>query len=143
MKFNELLSLYNSTKGRYKSLLLELQELQELGALPRRGEENGVPSQRSNSSTVENYVIRVDEIERKLKEADAKLIKIRDNLERFIQQIDDNQAREVVENYIFRNARTPDWKKIARRVSYSETHTRRLYKIGMASIENLDMEVRL
>ena len=142
MKFNELLSTYNSTKSRYKSLLLELQELKELGSLPRRGVE-GMPSQRSNSSPVENYVIRIDEIERKLQEIDSKMLKIRNNLQIFIGSIEDESIRQVVEICVFRNTRTPDWKKIARCVCYSETHTRRLYNKGLEAIQNLDMEVML
>ena len=143
MKFNELLAIYNSKKARYKSLLLELQELQELGTIPRRGESLGVPTQRSASSSVENYVIKVDEIERRLKEIDSQMLTIRDYIQLFIQYIENEQAREVVENCVFRNSRTPNWHKIARRVNYSETHTRRLYNEGIDELENLDLEVKL
>lgn len=142
MKFNELLSIYNSEKSRYKSLLLELQELKELGNIPRRGVE-GMPTQRSNSSPVENYVIRVDEIERKLKDKDTHILTIRESLQKFIATIEDESARQVVEIYTFRNTRTPDWRKIAQSVSYSETHARRLYNKGIEAIQNLDMEVML
>lgn len=143
MKFCELRSIYNSIKSRYKSLLLEQEELRELGALPKVGDNLGVPVQRNNSSVVESYVIRVDEIERKLAELNNKMLTIRNYMSMFIDSIADEQIRQVVELCVFRNTRSPEWRKIARTACYSETHARRLYKKGLELLDEKEMEVNL
>lgn len=143
MKFKELLVTYNSMKGKHKSLVLQLKELRELCGLPRTGESLGLSTQRSSSASIENYVIKLDELEREIERTDKQILQVRQYLEIFISHISNRQAREVVENFTFRNSDKPNWYKIARRVNYSETHTKRLYKIGIAEIEDLEMEVHL
>lgn len=143
MKFCELRSIYNGTKSRYKSLLLELEELRELGALPKVDNNLGVTVQHNNSSVIESYVIRVDEIERKLTELNNKMLTIRNYMSMFIDSIANEQVRQVVELCVFRNTHSPEWRKIARAVCYTETHARRLYKKGLDLLEEIEMEVNL
>lgn len=141
MKFDELVRIYNNKKGRYKSLLLELQELRDLGALPHTGENEGMPTSKSATSSVENYVIRVDSIERQIKSIDEQLLVIRDYIMQIIDNIVDIYTRRIVELCTFRNGRAPDWRQIASAVNYSERHTKRLYEIGLSQIQNIDVEV--
>lgn len=141
MKFEEIVSIYNKKKGKCKSYLLELQELKELGSLPHTGESDGMPTSKNNGSSVENYVMRIDEIERKLKQLDIDLITVRGYIMNFIDHIDDYYIKRIVELYTFRNSRYPDWYKIARDVGYSEKHAKRLYEDGINRIKNIELAI--
>lgn len=142
MKYNELVELYKRKKSKSKSLVLELQELKELGSLPR-GNNDGMPKSKNNSSPVENYVLRVMDIQNQLKELDAELLKIRDIIMVYISMTQDSTIKRILELCVFRSGRKPHWKLIAGDVGYSVRHTQRLYDEGINQLQKIDLEVQL
>lgn len=140
MKFFELVRQYNHIKYKIFSKINEESELRELGQLPHV-DNGGMPgSPGHNSSPVENYVIRLDEIKQDLEKLNIQLEEVRKNILKFIDTLDDYFARQCVELVVFRNTHRPNWKDVARRIGYSESGTRSLYNSSTLKLEQIEME---
>lgn len=141
MKFFDLVRQYNRLKFKLKSKINEELELRELCCLPKTSDLGGMPgSPGYNGSPVEKFVIRLDEIMQEQVELNKKLETIRKSLMQFIETLDDYFAEQVVELVVFRNTPRPNWKIIAKRVGYSESGTRALYKSSTLKLEKIEME---
>lgn len=141
MKFFELVRQYNRLKFKLKSKISEEQELRELCCLPKTNDFGGMPgSPGYNGSPVEKFVIRLDEIMQDQVEINKKLETVRSNIMQMIETLDDYFAEQVVELVVFRNTPRPNWKVVAKKVGYSESGTRALYKTSTSKLEKLELE---
>lgn len=141
MKFFELIRQYNNTKFRLKSKMNEEAELRELCALPKTSDMGGMPGAPGyNGSPVEKFVIRLGELQEEQNKLNSKLEDIRNDIMLFIDTLDDYFARQVVELVVFRLSPRPNWKHVAKRIGYSESGARALYKTSASKLENFELE---
>lgn len=117
MDAKEYLFRYLIINRRIDRRIEELARFREIAtgiSAPTKFEKNG-----SHSDRVGNAVERIDELERKLNDDIIQLSEMRDDIERVISLVEEENAREVLEmRYINRYS----WKKIAEKMHYAEKY---------------------
>lgn len=134
MDFDTTLKNYNRTKSEIRSLILRQQELRELCGFPKTGNMDGMPKSHSTTSYIENFVIKLMELEEKQKELETTLFALQNDIYRFLGVIENSN---VAENYKiklvceYRILFNYGWKKISHCIDRSYSRTRDYYYMGL------------
>ena len=134
-KFEQLVAQYNDTKYKIRRLVLKQQELRELGCLPRTGANDGMPSAPGyHGSPVENYLIRLCELEDEQMQLEKQLDSLRGEITKYIDKIPNYTTRDIIEYKVFMGK---GWRYISRQICYSVSRIRQLYDEGVDIIRRL------
>lgn len=137
--FEQLVKQYNDTKYKIRRLVLQQQELRELGCLPGASNLDGMPHAPGNgTSTVEKYLMRLDDLEKKQISLEQRLETIRDGITFYIDKIPSYVTREIFEYKIFMGK---GWRYIARQVCYSVSRLQQFYADGLAEIRKISKQI--
>ena len=135
MTFDEAYRTYKELKRQEFNLQLKKQELQESCGYPQGRDYSDTPVSHSVSTPAALvYVMRLEEIEKKEKELDATMECVRNDIQRFLDKIDNDDIRRVCSYRLFTKT---DWKKIARELDRSYSHVRGLFYQGMTLLHNM------
>lgn len=129
-EFDELVNEYQYTKHKIRRLALAQQELRELGGLPQNSND-GMPHATGFCSPVENYLIRLGDLEEEQKRLEKVLESLRNEILCIIDRIPNYTTREILEYRVFMEK---GWRYIARKLNYSESRIRQLYDEGISII---------
>lgn len=134
MTFNETYRNYKDLKRRMFAIQLKKQELQESCGYPQGRDYDTPISNSSSTPAALVYVIRLEEIEKEEKELESTLECVRNDLQRFLDRIENDDIRLVCSYRLFTKT---DWKKIARQLDRSYSHVRSLFYQGMTLLHNM------
>lgn len=134
MTFDEAYRTYKELKRQEFNLQLKKQELQESCGYPQGRDYDTPISNGSSTPAALVYVIRLEEIEKEEKELDFTMECLRNDLQRFLDKIENDDIRRVCSWRLFTKT---DWKKIARELDRSYSHVRGLFYQGMALLHNM------
>lgn len=132
MKFESLISEYSRLKFKIRRTEIKEQELRALEGFPGSSGIEGMPRAKSNTSSVENSVVRLTEIFNERKRLEEELEAVRQRILAAIDMVSSLMAQEIIETKIF----IPNcgWKFVSRKVSLSESHCRHLFREGVEEI---------
>ena len=132
MKFESLISEYNRLKFKIRRTEIKEQELRALEGFPGSSGIEGMPRAKSNTSSVENSVVRLTEIFNERKRLEEELEAVRQRILAAIDMVSSLMAQEIIETKIF----IPNcgWKFVSRKVGLSESHCRHLFREGVEEI---------
>ena len=132
MKFESLISEYNRLKFKIRRTEIKEQELRALEGFPGSSGIEGMPRAKSNTSSVENSVVRLTEIFNERKRLEEELEAVRQRILSAIDMVSSLMAQEIIETKIF----IPNcgWKFVSRKVGLSESHCRHLFREGVEEI---------
>lgn len=132
MKFEGLISEYNRIKFKIRRTEIKEQELRALEGFPGSSGIEGMPRAKSNTSSVENSVVRLTEIFNERKRLEEELETVRQRILAAIDMVSNLMAQEIIETKIF----IPNcgWKFVSRKVGLSESHCRHLFREGVEEI---------
>lgn len=132
MKFESLISEYNRLKFKIRRTEIKEQELRALEGFPGSSGIEGMPRAKSNTSSVENSVVRLTEIFNERKRLEEELEVVRQRILAAIDMVSSLMAQEIIETKIF----IPNcgWKFVSRKVGLSESHCRHLFREGVEEI---------
>lgn len=132
MKFESLISEYSRLKFKIRRTEIKEQELRALEGFPGSSGIEGMPRAKSNTSSVENSVVRLTEIFNERKRLEEELEAVRQRILAAIDMVSSLMAQEIIETKIF----IPNcgWKFVSRKVGLSESHCRHLFREGVEEI---------
>ena len=132
MKFESLISEYSRLKFKIRRTEIKEQELRALEGFPGSSGIEGMPRAKSNTSSVENSVVRLTEIFNERKRLEEELEAVRQRVLAAIDMVSSLMAQEIIETKIF----IPNcgWKFVSRKVGLSESHCRHLFREGVEEI---------
>ena len=132
MKFESLINSYNKLKFKIRRTEIKEQELRTLEGFAASSGMEGMPRVKSNSSSVENSVLKLTEIFSEREKLQSELESIRQQILSAIDMVSSFIAQEVIETKIF--IQNCGWKYISRRTGLSESHCRHLFREGVEEI---------
>ena len=132
VKFESLISEYSRLKFKIRRTEIKEQELRALEGFPGSSGIEGMPRAKSNTSSVENSVVRLTEIFNERKRLEEELEAVRQRVLAAIDMVSSLMAQEIIETKIF----IPNcgWKFVSRKVGLSESHCRHLFREGVEEI---------
>lgn len=139
MTFESLVRDYERLKYQLRRLEIKEREIRMLGGFPKSGGIEGMPKVKNNSSSVENTILKLSEIENQRNTYKIKINDARQEILTLIDKVTSLAAQEVIELKTF----TPriGWKQIADKVYLSESRCRHLYYEAIIEInKNLSKE---
>ena len=135
MTFESLLSEYNRKKFKIKSLQIKEEELRALGGFPKSGKVEGMPKAKSNTSAVENLVIKIQSLIEERVELEKQLEQDRQTILRLIERLDDLTAMEVLETKIF--IKHAGWRFVSQKIFLSESRVKHIYQDSVEKINKI------
>lgn len=130
--FDDLVREYNQIKFRIKRTVLREQELRALEGFPKSGGLDGMPRAKSNSSSVENTIVKLTGILNERARLESSLESLRNQILAVIDLVSDLKAREVIEiKTFFPNC---GWKIVSQKTLLGERRVNQLYNNGIAEI---------
>lgn len=137
MKFFEVLSRFRQYENKLWSVNQQLRELSETLGIPRTKEIVIHSQSSSGDSAVVAYLDRISELKSKKADLEETLDNLRNDLERFLNKLEDCWTRQTVELRLLYHRNS--WKRIASRLNYSQSTVRRLYKEGLNELEAMEL----
>lgn len=140
MLFFETLRNYRRIKSQIWSCVIQEQELRELGGFPNTGANEGMPKSPNcgGDSGMINFIAKLEELAERRKNLEFSLDCMRNDLMRYLEQLNDFSIRQVVEIKIFATNKI-SWEEVAKKVMYSVPYVRNLYKEGMKKLEVMEL----
>ncbi|MEG1500235.1 MAG: hypothetical protein RR400_04150 [Clostridia bacterium] len=140
MLFFDTLRNYRRIKSQIWSCVIQEQELRELGGFPNTGANEGMPKSPNcaGDNGIMNFLSKLQELDEKKKALEFSLDCVRNDLMRFLENLEDYSTRQVVEIKIFATNKL-SWEEVAKKIMYSVPHTRNLYKEGMKKLEVMEL----
>ncbi len=136
MTFDEAYRTYKELKRQEFNLQLKKQELQESCGYPQGRDYSDTPVSHSVSTPAALvYVMRLEEIEKKEKELDATMECVRNDIQRFLDKIDNDDIRRICSIKLFTKT---SWKRIAADLDKSYSHVRSLFYQGMTLLHTME-----
>lgn len=123
-KVKKQLEELNQLKRKIRNLKFELQELVELGAIPKNSDLN-MPTGKGGTNTApqERYLLKVEQLQEKINTTIERAIAKESEFLNAMEELDDLSYNLLKERYVLGKP----LQKIIREFNYSERHIRRLY----------------
>lgn len=135
MTFDEAYRTYKELKRQEFNLQLKKQELQESCGYPQGRDYDTPISNGSTTPAALVYVIRLEEIEKEEKELDFSMECVRNDIQRFLDKIDNDDIRRICSIRLFTKT---GWKRIAADLDKSYSHVRSLFYQGMTLLHTME-----
>lgn len=115
---------FNQLKRKIRNLKYELQELLELGAVPKKSDLN-MPTGKGGTNTApqERYLLKVEQLQEKIDKTIERAIAKENEFLNSMEELDDLSYNLLKERYVLRKP----LQRIIREFNYSESHIYRLY----------------
>lgn len=140
MKYFDLLKEWQRLRFKVKDNIDQECEIRELCATPKKIISNGmggginVPPQQRYVEQIEDLLAKRTILMKNMKMARELLI---DGLAK---EVDDYSTKVVMQMVMFRNTNQPNWQNIASRICYSISGAKRLFEIGHAIMEAVNIQ---
>lgn len=135
MTFDETYRIYKELKRQEFNLQLKKQELQESCGYPQGRDFDTPISHSSSTPAALVYVMRLEEIEKKEKELSETMECVRNDIQRFLDKIDNDDIRRICSIRLFTKT---GWKRIAAELDKSYSHVRSLFYQGMTLLHTME-----
>ncbi len=135
MTFDETYRIYKELKRQEFNLQLKKQELQESCGYPQGRDFDTPISHSSSTPAALVYVMRLEEIEKKEKELSETMECVRNDIQRFLDKIDNDDIRRICSIRLFTKT---GWKRIAAELDKSYSHVRSLFYQGMTLLHQME-----
>lgn len=135
MTFDETYRIYKELKRQEFNLQLKKQELQESCGYPQGRDFDTPISHSSSTPAALVYVMRLEEIEKKEKELSETMECVRNDIQRFLDKIDNDDIRRICSIRLFTKT---GWKRISAELDKSYSHVRSLFYQGMTLLHTME-----
>lgn len=136
MKFFDVLHRYRDYENRLWSINQQIKELRQTGGLPRT-KDIVISAHNKGDISVVFYLDKINELNGRKVDIQQALDNLRNDLERFLDRLEDYWVRQVVELRLLYHRNS--WKVIADRLNYSVSTVRRLYHDGLNELETMEL----